>query len=57
MKRSASDKRGAKVDELHLTALEQRRVLDHIGVDSEPPAHIPGARATQITLLNNKPWW
>jgi hypothetical protein len=25
-----------------------RKILDHIGGDSEPPAHQPGARATVV---------
>lgn len=50
--------------------MQTGKILDHIGVESEPP-HIspargpplwdgsaPGTRrAPQITLLNTKPWW
>lgn len=31
--------------------MQIRRMQDHIGVDSEPPAHIPGARATAVRGL------
>jgi len=50
----SSDKRGAKADELHLTPLafiaagtQIRKILDHIGVDSQPP-HISPARGPPL---------
>jgi hypothetical protein len=33
-----------------------RQILEHIGVDCEPP-HITPARGPPLTLLNAKPLW